>query len=794
MLKVAVNGFGRIGRNFVKSSLKSKNFEVVAVNDLSDPATLAHLFRHDSVFGTFKGTVKAEKDSIIINGKKILVLAEKDPSRLPWRKLAIDVVIESTGIFTKVEDAELHIKAGAKKVVISAPPKGEGSAKEIVLGVNEKTYDPKKDRVISNASCTTNCLAPVAKVLNDEFGIVKGFMTTIHAYTGDQMLMDGPHKDPRRARAACLNIVPTSTGAAKSLGVVIPELKGKVTGSAIRVPVIDGSMVDLVVVLKKKASVDDINTAMKKASEGKMKGIIEYTNEPIVSGDIIGNPHSAIFDSLLTNIEGDMIEVFAWYDNEWGYSCRLVDLIDMMSRTMKHTGRVEKIVIKNVTELKKADLKGKVVFLRGSADVPMDEAKKLDDPAKILDASRIDSFIPTLKYLIDNGARVVLQPGWIGRPNGVEAGKSVLPVYIYLRKKLDDMGLLKKEMLLAPSDYKGQVRSIAQNFSRVQGAVSKLEDGQVLVLENPRFDPQYDKGDESYAKMLASMLDMYVADDFAQRHRPAADIVPLARMLPRYCGIQLADEIKYAESVSAELKKPKRKPFVFIIAGKKIETKPGVVSKITVALNLLDRMQKTDRILVGGAVAYTFMIAEKYLEKIRIDELGSVSPKEMKKVIGESYAPWEEIHEQVKQAGKVILKARKKGIPLLLPVDHTIMKGKQIKKSQTKIPPGWQSVDIGQKTVQKYTAIIEKAGFVVMSGPVGMFDKKIPEAAEGSIAIAKAMGKATKKGIVTISAGGESTLLINQTGVKVSHASIGGGSTLEFLEKGTLVGVEALKS
>ena len=794
MLNVAINGFGRIGRNFLKSSLNSKAFKVVAVNDLTDAPTLGHLFKYDSVFGTFDGTVKWDNRSITVNGNKILVFAEKDPSKLPWRKLAIDVVIESTGIFTKKEDAELHIKAGAKKVIISAPPKGDTPVKEIVLGVNEGTYDPKKDNILSNASCTTNCLAPIAKVLNDEFGIVKGFMTTIHAYTADQMLMDSPHKDLRRARAAGLNIVPTSTGAAKSVGVVIPQLAGKLTGSAIRVPVIDGSIVDLVVELRNKKGVDDINAAVRKAAEGKMKGIIEYVDEPIVSSDIIRNPHSAVFDSLLTNIEGDLIEVFAWYDNEWGYSCRLVNLVEMIAKTLKHTGKVSKIGIKNVKELKKADLKGKIVFLRGSADVPMDESKPLEDPGRITDTSRIDSFMPTLRHLIENGAKVVLQPGWLDRPNGVEPDKSVVPIYLYLKKLMIETGLLKHELLFAPSDLKGEKRSIAQNFDRVQAAISRLQEGQVLVLENPRFDPQYDKGDEFYAKRLAAMVNIYVADDFAQRHRPASDIVPMVKYLPRYAGIQLSDEIKYMEKVSDVLKREKRKPFVFIIAGKKIETKPGVVSKITVALNLMDKMKKTDKILVGGAVAYTFMIAERFLDKVKTEEIETVSQKEMKKVIGESYAPWEEIKVQVMQAGKVILKARERGTMLLLPMDHTIMKGRQIKKSVRSIPAGWQAVDIGKKTAAKFSNIIEGAGFVVMSGPVGMFDKKIPQAAEGSIAIAKAMGRATKKGVITISAGGESTLLINQTGVKVSHASIGGGSTLEFIEKGTLVGVEALKT
>lgn len=330
MLKVAINGFGRIGRNFFKASLKSKLFEVVAVNDLTDPKTLAHLLKYDSIFGKFNGTVGYTKDSLLVNEKEIKVYSERVPSRLPWGKIGIDVVLESTGIFRTKEQASMHLKAGAKKVVISAPPKGPG-VKQIVMGVNQEMYD-KKDNIISNASCTTNCTAPIAKVLNDKFGIKYANLTTVHAYTADQRLLDAPHHDLRRARSAALSIVPTTTGAAKALSEVIPDLKGRVTGAAIRVPVPDGSIIDLVVDLKESPSVEEVNKIFKDVSQGKMKGIIEYSDEPLVSADIVGNSHSAIFDSLLTNIQDDLLEVFAWYDNEWGYSCRLVDLIEYITK------------------------------------------------------------------------------------------------------------------------------------------------------------------------------------------------------------------------------------------------------------------------------------------------------------------------------------------------------------------------------------------------------------------------------------------------------------------------------
>lgn len=335
MLKVAVNGFGRIGRNFLKASLGNRDFKVVAVNDLTDAHTLAHLFKYDSVYGRFDGKVMAGKDALSIDGNKIKTFSEKNPALLPWDKMGIDVVLESTGIFRKREQAEQHVKAGAKKVLLSAPPKGDKPVKQIVLGVNENSYSHKKDVILSNASCTTNCLAPVAKVLEDGFGISKGFMTTIHAYTSDQRILDAPHKDLRRARGAATSIIPTSTGAAKALGAVMPALKGRVTGSAMRVPVADGSIVDLVVELKKDSTVENINKSFKKASSSGLKGILQYCDEPIVSQDVIGNPHSAIFDSLLTNIEGDLVEVLAWYDNEWGYSNRLVDLIGFMKKKWK---------------------------------------------------------------------------------------------------------------------------------------------------------------------------------------------------------------------------------------------------------------------------------------------------------------------------------------------------------------------------------------------------------------------------------------------------------------------------
>jgi glyceraldehyde 3-phosphate dehydrogenase len=324
MKKIAINGFGRIGRMCFRSLINNPHVEVVAINDLTDVKTLAHLLKYDSIHGRFAHAIDHTNDSIIVNGKAIKIYAAKDPATLPWGDLGVDVVIESTGIFTDKESASKHIEAGAKKVIISAP--ATGAVKTIVLGVNDDQITAE-DTVLSNASCTTNCLAPMAKVLNDKFGIEKGYITTIHAYTADQRLQDSPHKDLRRARAAALSMVPTSTGAAKAVGEVLPQLKGKLDGVAVRVPTPDGSMTDLVAVLKRDVTIEEVNAAMKEAAEGSMKGILEYCTDPIVSIDIVGNLHSCIFDAALTAVNGNLVKVMAWYDNEAGYSQRVCDLI-----------------------------------------------------------------------------------------------------------------------------------------------------------------------------------------------------------------------------------------------------------------------------------------------------------------------------------------------------------------------------------------------------------------------------------------------------------------------------------
>jgi glyceraldehyde 3-phosphate dehydrogenase len=329
--KVGINGFGRIGRNVVRAGLHNPNIEFVAANDLTDTKTLAHLLKYDSILGPLHGDVKLEADAIVVNGKRIKIFAVKDPAEIDWSSVGAEVVVESTGRFTDAKDAAKHLRGSVKKVIISAPAKNEDIT--IVLGVNDGAYDPKKDNIISNASCTTNCLAPVVKVLYEKFGIEKGSMTTIHSYTNDQNVLDFPHKDLRRARAAALNMIPTTTGAAKAIGLVMPQLKGKLDGYAMRVPTPNVSVVDLVAVTTKNTTTEEVNAALKAAAEGELKGILAYTEDPVVSSDMLHNPNSSIVDADLTKVlGGNLVKVVSWYDNEWGYSMRVVDLVEFLAK------------------------------------------------------------------------------------------------------------------------------------------------------------------------------------------------------------------------------------------------------------------------------------------------------------------------------------------------------------------------------------------------------------------------------------------------------------------------------
>lgn len=339
-VRVGINGFGRIGRNVFRAAMDNPEVDIVAVNDLTDAKTLAHLLKYDSVHGVLNADIRAEEGKFSVNGKEIKVLAEKDPAALPWEDMGVDIVIESTGRFTRGEDAAKHLQAGAKKVVISAPGKEVDAT--IVMGVNHEVYDPEKHNVISNASCTTNCLAPIVKVINDSLGIEKGVMTTVHSYTNDQQILDLPHKDLRRARAAAISMIPTTTGAAKAVGLVIPELQGKLNGFAIRVPTPTVSVVDFVALVRTQTSAENVNEILKKASEGELKGILAYSDAPLVSRDFYGDSHSSIVDAMSTMVmDGNLVKILAWYDNEWGYSCRVLDLVMYMAK--REAGTVTKI-------------------------------------------------------------------------------------------------------------------------------------------------------------------------------------------------------------------------------------------------------------------------------------------------------------------------------------------------------------------------------------------------------------------------------------------------------------------
>ena len=415
-VRVGINGFGRIGRNFYRAVLASgADIELVGANDLTDNATLAHLLKYDSILGRLPFEVKATADEITVAGKTFKAFAERDPAKLPWGDLGADVVIESTGLFTDAEKAKVHAANGAKKVIISAPAKGEDIT--IVMGVNHDKYDPANHTIISNASCTTNCLAPLAKVLDDTFGIERGLMTTIHAYTQDQNLQDGPHKDLRRARAAALNIVPTSTGAAKAIGLVLPQLKGKLDGYALRVPIPTGSATDLTATVGRETTVDEVNAAMKAAAaDGPLKGFLTYTEDEIVSTDIVTDPASCIFDSGLTKVIGDQVKVVGWYDNEWGYSNRLVDLVQFVG--------AQPVSIKTLDDLLAEGVSGRRVLVRADLNVPLSK----EEPGVITDDGRIRAVLPTLTALRDAGARLVVM-SHLGRPKGEPDPKySLAPV------------------------------------------------------------------------------------------------------------------------------------------------------------------------------------------------------------------------------------------------------------------------------------------------------------------------------------------------------------------------------
>ena len=518
-VRVGINGFGRIGRNFFRAQQAlGADVEIVAVNDLGDAATMAHLLKYDSTLGPFPGEVSLGDGVINAGGEQMKMLSERDPAALPWGELGVDVVLESTGFFTSRDGAQKHLDAGAKKVVISAPATDPDFT--VVLGVNDDGYDRAQHHIVSNASCTTNCVAPLAKVLDDLAGIESGFMTTIHAYTNDQSILDLPHKDLRRARAAAINLIPTSTGAAKAIGLVLPHLKGKVDGVSVRAPVPTGSITDLVVTVGRDVTAEEIDAAYQAAAAGPLAGILQYQPDPIVSTDIKGSPYSCIYDAELTMVHGRNVKVFGWYDNEWGYSCRLVDLMG-------------KLLVRLPRSVETADVEGKRVLVRADLNVPLDGGEIADD-------TRIRAAIPTLQLLLDRGAAAVTVCSHLGRPK-TEADR--------------------EQYAIAPVERR--LREL-------------VPDERLRVLENTRFNAGETKNDEGYARELADGNDLYVNDAFGSAHRAHSSTEAVAHLLPAYAGLLLLAELDHLGRLLGEVEHP----FVLIAGGAKVDDKLAVLENL----------------------------------------------------------------------------------------------------------------------------------------------------------------------------------------------------------------------
>ena len=739
-IRVGINGFGRIGRNFWRAANAAdgdRGIEIVAANDLGDIATMAHLLKYDTVLGTLADEVSVSGDTIRVGDKSIKILAEREPAKLPWRDLGVDVVIESTGRFTTGPTARAHLQAGAKKVIISAPAKDEDIT--IVMGVNDDAYDPAAHHIVSNASCTTNCVAPMAKVLLDNFGIVKGLMTTIHAYTNDQVILDFPHKDLRRARAAALNIIPTTTGAAKATALVLPELKGKLDGMAMRVPVPDGSVTDLVVELNREVTKDEVNAAFRAAAEGPLKGYLYYTED----ADRVLRHRRLARVVHLRLLADDGVR-------QPGQDHRLVRQRVGLLQPARRPGRARRrpaAVMRSIDDL---EVLGRRVLLRSDLNVPLD----LTGTGEITDDGRIRASLPVISKLSDRGARVIIL-AHLGRPKGATfeeraaGGPSLRPVAARLG-----------ELLGRPVSFATDVAGAA-----AEETAFSLGDEDVAVLENVRFEPAETSKDDAergaFAERLARFGELYVGDGFGAVHRKHASVYDLPGLLPHAAGDLVRDEV----AVLRQLTTSPARPFVVVLGGKKPSDKLAVIG------NLLGL---ADRIIIGGGMGYTFLAARGY-------------------EVGHSVLE----ADQIPAVKKVMEEAERRGVELVLPVDlvaatHFAPDAEHSVVPVTAFPADREGVDAGPQTRALFAEKLADAKTVFWNGPVGVFE--FPAFAAGTRAVAEAV--AAVDGL-TVVGGGDSAAAVRALGIpekSYSHISTGGGASLEYLEGKTLPGLTALEA
>ena len=738
-IRVGINGFGRIGRNFWRAANAAdgdRGIEIVAANDLGDIATMAHLLKYDTVLGTLADEVSVSGDTIRVGDKSIKILAEREPAKLPWRDLGVDVVIESTGRFTTGPAARAHLEAGAKKVIISAPAKEEDIT--IVMGVNDDAYDPAAHDILSNASCTTNCVAPMAKVLLDSFGIVKGLMTTIHAYTNDQVILDFPHKDLRRARAAAQNIIPTTTGAAKATALVLPELKGKLDGMAMRVPVPDGSVTDLVVELDREVTKDEVNAAFRAAAEGPLKGYLYYTED----ADRVLRHRGLARVVHLRRLAHDDVR-------QPGQGHRLVRQRVGLLQPAGRPGRARRLPAAVMRSIDDLEVLGRRVLLRSDLNVPLD----LTGTGEITDDGRIRASLPVISKLSDRGARVIIL-AHLGRPKGATfeeraaGGPSLRPVAARLG-----------ELLGRPVSFATDVAGPS-----AEETAFSLGDEDVAVLENVRFEPAETSKDDAergaFAQRLARLGELYVGDGFGAVHRKHASVYDLPALLPHAAGDLVRDEV----AVLRQLTTDPARPFVVVLGGKKPSDKLAVIGNL---LNL------ADRILIGGGMGYTFLAARGY-------EVGNSMLEA----------------DQIPAVKAVMAEAERRGVELVLPVDlvaatHFAPDAEHSVVPVTDFPADREGVDAGPQTRALFAEKLADAKTVFWNGPVGVFE--FPAFAAGTRAVAEAV--AAVDGL-TVVGGGDSAAAVRALGIpekSYSHISTGGGASLEYLEGKTLPGLTALE-